>query len=228
MSDQDKPQAGSEAIGKASPAAETTNTAEAMATAQNSAESPQTVDATQEAARELTPEEQIRKLEAEAATAQDRFMRAAADVQNMRRRAERDRREAEAYGGRRLALDLLPVFDNLDAALQLATDELREKEPGFFNGVELTLKELLNAFSKHKISQMDAEIGDKFDPNHHEAMYEAPTPGAEPGSVIQVMQSGFMIGDRLLRPAKVGVARAVDADTSSSNSPEASPNANTS
>ncbi|MBX2854397.1 MAG: nucleotide exchange factor GrpE [Rhodobacteraceae bacterium] len=227
MSDQDKPQAASTTPENASSAAETKVEATA-ATPQNSAANPQASDSIQESSQELSPEERVRALEAEAAAAQDRFMRAAADVQNMRRRAERDRREAEAYGGRRLALDLLPVFDNLDAALQLATDELREKEPGFFNGVELTLKELLNAFSKHKISQMDAAIGDKFDPNQHEAMYEAPTPGAEAGSVIQVMQSGFMIGDRLLRPAKVGVARAVEGDTSPTNGSGASTNANAS
>ena len=228
MSDQDKPQNDPAAADKTSATTDPKQDRGDATSSQMNAANPQASDTKPESSQELSPEERIKILEAEVAAAQDRFMRAAADVQNMRRRAERDRREAEAYGGRRLALDLLPVFDNLDAALQLATDELREKEPGFFNGVELTLKELLNAFSKHKISQIEASIGDKFDPNQHEAMYEAPTPGAEAGSVIQVMQSGFMIGDRLLRPAKVGVARAVEGGASTANGSEESANANAS
>lgn len=170
----------------------------------------------------------IEILEAEAADLNDKLMRAAADVQNARKRAERDRRDAEAYGGAKLARDLLAVYDNLDAALKLATDELREKEPGFFNGVELTRKELLNAFAKHKISPLEPEIGDRFDPNHHQAMFEAPSEDAEPGSIIQVMQSGFMISERLLRPAMVGVARKADtaADPDAADTEDASASAN--
>ena len=129
-------------------------------------------------------------------------------MQNIRRRAERDRRDAEQYGGSKLARDILPVFDNLDEALKQASDALKENEAGFFNGVELTRKVLLDALEKSQIKQIKPEIGDKFDPNQHQAMFEAPAPGAAPGSVIQVMQSGFMISDRLLRPAMVGVASA--------------------
>lgn len=155
-------------------------------------------------------DERIQILEIELASTKDKLMRAAADVQNTAKRAERDRRDAEAYGGAKLARDLLPVYDNLDSALKLATDELRETASGFFNGVELTRKEILAAFAKHKIAPIEPAIGDRFDPNRHEAMFEAPTPDAEPGAVIQVIQSGFMISDRLLRPAMVGVARAAD------------------
>ena len=150
----------------------------------------------------------IVQLESDLTAKEDQHLRAVAEVQNIRRRAERDRRDAEQYGGSKLARDILPVFDNLDEALKQASDALKENEAGFFNGVELTRKVLLDALEKSQIKQIKPEIGDKFDPNQHQAMFEAPAPGAAPGSVIQVMQSGFMISDRLLRPAMVGVASA--------------------
>lgn len=150
----------------------------------------------------------ITALETEISNLRDQLMRAAADLQNARKRADRERREAEATGGAKLARDLLAVYDNLDAALKHASEELQEKEAGFFNGVSLTRKELLNAFNRNGIQPIDPEIGAKFDPNHHQAMFEAPSPAAAPGAVMQVMQAGFMIGDRLLRPAMVGVAAA--------------------
>ena len=153
-----------------------------------------------------TGDDQVAQLEAEVAKLKDQLMRAAADLQNARKRADKERREAEAYGGAKLARDILTVYDNLDAAIKLASDELQEREPGFFNGVSLTQKELINAFGKHSIKPIDPEIGEKFDPNQHQAMFEAPAPGAEAGTVMQVIQVGFMISGRLLRPAMVGVA----------------------
>ena len=153
-------------------------------------------------------EERIERLEAELAEARDRWMRAMAEAENVRRRAERDRRDAEAYGGTKLARDVLAVWDNLERALKAADDELRARHAPFIEGVELTQRELLNAFGKHKIAKVTPEKGEKFDPNRHQAMFEAPAPGAEPGSIIEVMQDGFTISDRLLRPALVGVARA--------------------
>ncbi len=132
-----------------------------------------------------------------------------AETENVRRRAERDRKDAELYGGTRLARDLLAVHDNLDRALGHVDDELRAQAENFIEGVELTQRELLNAFAKHKIEKIVPEPGEKFDPHRHQAMFEAPVPGAEPGTVIEVMQAGFTIADRLLRPAMVGVARAV-------------------
>ena len=131
-------------------------------------------------------------------------------MENIRKRAERDRRDAEAYGGTRLARDLLSVHDNLERALSSADDALREQAAGFLEGVELTRKELLSAFAKHRIERVAPEVGEKFDPNLHQAMFEAPVPGAEPQSVIEVMQAGFTISGRLLRPALVGVARAAE------------------
>lgn len=152
--------------------------------------------------------EVVAQLEAECAELRDKLLRAMAETENVRRRAERDRKDAEAYGGTRLARDLLAVHDNLDRALSHVDDSLREQGASFIEGVELTQRELLNAFAKHKIEKIVPTPGEKFDPHRHQAMFEAPVPGAEPGTVIEVMQAGFTIAGRLLRPAMVGVARA--------------------
>lgn len=136
----------------------------------------------------------------------DRFMRALADAENARKRGERDRREGEQYGGSKLARDMLPVFDNLTRALEAVTDEQRAQAAALFEGVELTLRELISVFGKHGITPIAPEVGDKFDPQQHQAMFEAPVPGTKAGDIIQVMANGFMIHDRLLRPAQVGVS----------------------
>ncbi|MEO1505061.1 MAG: nucleotide exchange factor GrpE [Pseudomonadota bacterium] len=156
---------------------------------------------------DASSETHVAALEIELAETKDRLMRAAADLQNLRKRAERDRRDAEVYGGTKLARDILPVYDNLKQAIALASDELREKEAGFFNGIDLTLKELVNGFAKHKITPIHPDKGERFDPHQHQAMFEAPVPGAPAGTVIEVMATGFMIADKLLRPAMVGVAK---------------------
>jgi molecular chaperone GrpE len=163
----------------------------------------------QGAAGEPAQTARIAELEAQVAELRDKWTRALAEGENVRRRAERDRRDAEAYGGTRLARDLLTVWDNLERALKAADEELRNQHGPFFDGVELTQRELLNAFAKHKIEKVTPQKGEKFDPNRHQAMFEAPVPGAEPGTIIEVMQDGFTIADRLLRPALVGVASAV-------------------
>ena len=137
---------------------------------------------------------------------QDRLLRAFAELENVRKRAERDRRDAEAYGGTKLARELLPVFDNMKRAIEAITDEQRETAGPVIEGIELTQKELLTAFAKYKIEPIAPQMGDKFDPKLHQAMFEAPVPGVEPGCVIQLMTEGFTIADRLLRPAQVGVA----------------------
>lgn len=151
----------------------------------------------------------IAELEAERDEMKDKWTRALAEAENVRRRALRDKTDAEAYGGTRLARDLLSVYDNLDRALQAADDDMRETAAAFIEGIELTQRELVNAFEKHKIQQVTPEVGEKFDPNRHQAMFEAPIPGAEPGAIIEVMQAGFVISDRLLRPALVGIAKAM-------------------
>ena len=153
-----------------------------------------------------TPEEQIEILEAQRDEYRERFMRALADAENSRKRSERDRREAEKYGGSRLARDLLPVYDNLNRALDAATDEQRAENAAMFEGVELTLRELLNVFEKHGIEAIRPEVGEKFDPQMHQAMFEAPLPETKKDDIIQVMADGFLLHDRLLRPAQVGVS----------------------
>lgn len=151
---------------------------------------------------------QIGDLTAERDELNDKLMRALAEAQNIRRRAERDRKDAEAFGGTKLARDLLEVHDNFDRALASADDAAKEHAAGLIEGVELTQKGLLSAFAKHKIEKVAPEVGEKFDANFHQAMFEAPIPGAEPNTVIEVMQPGFTIAGRLLRPALVGVAKA--------------------
>lgn len=148
----------------------------------------------------------LEALIAERDSFRDRFMRALADAENARKRAEKDRREAEQYGGSRLARDLLPVYDALSRALDTATDDQRAAASALIEGVELTLRELSNVFAKHGITVISPQVGEKFDPQRHEAMFEAPVAGTVAGHIIQVMGDGFMLHDRLLRPAKVGVS----------------------
>lgn len=151
-------------------------------------------------------EDEIEALRAERDMLRDRFMRALADAENARKRGERDRREAEQYGGSKLARDMLPVYDALRRALAAATDDQREQDKALLEGVELTMRELTNVFRKHGIEPIEPAPGDPFDPQQHQAMFEAPVPGTKAGDVIQVMAVGFMIHDRLLRPAQVGVS----------------------
>lgn len=147
-------------------------------------------------------------LRAERDEMRDRYMRALADAENSRKRADRDRREAEQYGGSRLARDLLPVYDALRRALDAASEQTRDQAAALIEGVELTLRELTNVMTKHGITAISPAVGDEFDAQIHEAMFEAPVPGTKAGDIIQVMAEGFMLHDRLLRPAQVGVSSA--------------------
>ena len=150
--------------------------------------------------------EELDALRAERDDMRDRFMRALADAENARKRGERDRREAEQYGGSKLARDMLPVYDNLKRALDAATDDTRAQAGALIEGVELTLRELTNVLKKHGVDEINPAIGETFDPQLHQAMFEAPLPGTKAGQIIQVMGAGFMLHDRLLRPAQVGVS----------------------
>jgi len=154
----------------------------------------------------LSVEAEIDTLRAERDDMRDRFLRALADAENARKRGERDRREAEMYGGSKLARDMLPVYDNLQRALDAATEEQKAVDKAFFEGVELTMRELIKVFAKHGIEVIVPEVGDAFDPQLHQAMFEAPVPNTKAGDIIQVMASGFMLHERLLRPAQVGVS----------------------
>lgn len=136
----------------------------------------------------------------------DRFMRALADAENSRKRSEKDRREAEQYGGSKMARDILSVYDNMKRAIEAATPEQRQASAALFEGIELTMRELLSVFKKHGIEVIAPQLGDKFDPQVHQAMFEAPVPGTIAGEIIQVAAEGFFLHDRLLRPAQVGVS----------------------
>ncbi len=149
---------------------------------------------------------ELDELRAERDMLKDRFMRALADAENARKRSEKDRREAEQYGGSKFARDMLPVFDNMKRAVEAATEEQRDSSAALIEGVELTMRELLNVFTKHGIQVIAPEVGDKFDPQLHQAMFEAPVPGTVAGEIIQVAAEGFLLHDRLLRPAQVGVS----------------------
>lgn len=162
-----------------------------------------------EALEEPEADEMILALQAERDELKDKFMRALADAENSRKRSERDRREAEQYGGSKLARDLLPVFDNMKRAVQAVPEEARETSKAMIEGVELTMRELISVFKKHGIEPISPEVGDRFDPQLHEAMFEAPLPGTKAGDIIQVEADGFMLHDRLLRPARVGVSSMV-------------------
>lgn len=155
---------------------------------------------------EFIEADELDALRAERDDMRDRFMRALADAENSRKRSERDRREAEQYGGSKLARDLLPVYDNLRRALDVATDDTRTQAAALIEGVELTLRELSTVMTKHGVVPITPAIGEQFDPQVHQAMFEAALPGTKAGQIIQVMGDGFMLHDRLLRPAQVGVS----------------------
>jgi molecular chaperone GrpE len=157
---------------------------------------------------EMTPDanDELEALRAERDELRDKFMRVLADAENSRKRAERDRREAEMYGGTRLARDLLPVYDNLHRAIQAIPEESRATSAALIEGVELTLRELTNVMTKHGVTPISPAVGSVFDPQLHQAMFEAPVPGTKAGQIIQVMTEGFLLHDRLLRPAQVGVS----------------------
>lgn len=151
-------------------------------------------------------EARLAAVEAEREEMRDRMMRALADAENSRKRAEKDRRDAQLYGGAKITRDMLPVYDNLARALNAATDETRAAAAGLVEGVELTLRELTAILQKHGVQRICPEVGDKFDPHTHQAMFEAPVPNTKAGEIIQVMAEGFMLHDQLLRPAQVGVS----------------------
>ena len=150
--------------------------------------------------------DELDMLRAERDDMRDRFMRALADAENSRKRGERDRREAEQYGGTKLARDMLPVYDNLKRALDAANDETRAQAAALIEGLELTLRELTNVLAKHGVVEINPALGEVFDPQLHQAMFEAPVGGTKAGQIIQVLTVGFLLHDRLLRPAQVGVS----------------------
>ncbi|NBB96611.1 MAG: nucleotide exchange factor GrpE [Alphaproteobacteria bacterium] len=170
----------------------------------SAADAPETVGTNLDPVAEL--EARLAEVEAERDELRDRMVRALAEAENSRKRAEKDRRDAQLYGGSKIARDMLPVYDNLARALNAATEETRAAAGGLVEGVELTLRELTGILQKHGVERICPEVGDRFDPHLHQAMFEAPVPDYKAGQIIQVMAEGFMLHDQLLRPAHVGVS----------------------
>jgi molecular chaperone GrpE len=150
-------------------------------------------------------------LEAEVAVLKDKLLRALADVENMRRRNERDVTEARAYAITGFAREMLEIADNFGRAVASIPEEAR-REGGLLQnlaeGVEQTERQLHGVFDRHRIARVEPQLGERFDHTRHQAMFEVETPDLLPGTVAQVMVPGYTIGDRLLRPAMVGVAKA--------------------
>ena len=136
----------------------------------------------------------------------DKLMRSLAESENVRKRALKDRQDAEIYAVSKMSRDILSVYDNLQRALDLAEDILDEKSLPMIEGLELTKKDLLEIFKRNKIEKIEPISGDKFDPKLHQAMMEAPSDDVEKGHIIGVLTVGFLIGDRLLRASNVTVS----------------------
>ncbi|HLN09846.1 MAG TPA: nucleotide exchange factor GrpE [Xanthobacteraceae bacterium] len=157
-----------------------------------------------------TPAQEAAQARQEAADYKDRLLRALAEMENLRRRTEREVADARSYGIANFARELLAVADNMRRALDAVGSELRTTAgPGllaFLDGVELTERELLKALEKHGVTKLEP-LGQRFDPNLHQAMYEVPDPSVANGTVVQVVQPGYRIGERVLRPAMVAVAK---------------------
>ncbi|TVV77248.1 nucleotide exchange factor GrpE [Sphingomonas solaris] len=169
---------------------------------------------TNETAADAADENPFARLEGELERLKNEVLYAQAETQNVRRRLEKEKQDAQAYATTGFARDLLSVSDNLARALAAIPDSLREDEKmkPLVTGIEMTGKELETVFGRHGISKIEA-MGAKLDPNRHQAIMEMEQDGAEPGTVVHEMQAGYMIKDRLLRPAMVGVAKAGAAGT---------------
>ena len=175
------------------------------------------------AAPELVPAEQVTAALEAAAEFKDKLLRTLAEMENLRKRTEREVADARLYGMASFARDVLVVADNMRRALDAVPPDLRTSaEAGMkalVDGVELTERELLKALEKNGVLQFTPQ-GEKFDPNVHQAIYEVPDTSVPAGSIVQVVQPGYMIGERVLRPALVGVAKGgpkAAANSSSSN-----------
>ncbi|QJB68965.1 nucleotide exchange factor GrpE [Parasphingorhabdus halotolerans] len=162
-----------------------------------------------EAAEEAdSAENRIENLERELAEAKQQVLYAQAETQNVRRRLEKDAQDARAYAATGFARDMLSVMDNMQRALTAIPEEVKDEEKwkGLINGIEATGRELETVFEKNGVKRV-ASVGLPLDPNQHQAMIEIPTEEHEPGTIVQEMQAGYVIKDRLLRPAFVGVAK---------------------
>ncbi len=158
---------------------------------------------------EVSTEAQIARLEAEAATLKDQLLRALAETENVRRRAERERSDAMKYAAAPMLRDLLAVADNLSRAIESVPEDAGagdQRVETLLAGVKLTERELNSVFERHHVVKLDP-IGERLDPHRHEAMFEVPDESQPSGTIVQVVQPGYLLHDRLLRPARVGVAK---------------------
>jgi molecular chaperone GrpE len=162
------------------------------------------------ASEEAKIAELVEALARESADYKDKLLRSLAEMENLRRRTERQVSDVRSYAITSFAADMLAVADNMQRALAAAGPELRGSADaavkGFIEGVELTERELLKALDKHGVKKFDP-LGERFDPNRHQAMYEVPDPSVPAGTIAQVMQAGYTIGERVLRPALVALAK---------------------
>ena len=151
--------------------------------------------------------EVIEKLNAESAQLKDQLLRSRAETENVRRRGERERADAGAYAVTGFARDMLTVLDNMRRALDAMPEEVADDMKSFIEGVELTERELLKTFETHGISKVHPELGEKFDANVHQAMFEMESDEHPHGHIAQAVAPGYLIKDRLLRPAMVGTVK---------------------
>jgi molecular chaperone GrpE len=152
---------------------------------------------------------ELAEARAEAAELKNEYLRALAETENVRRRAARDREDASKFSITHFARDLLSVADNLKRALDSVGERSEAEDTAFaalVGGIEMTERELASVLQRHGISRIDAD-GQPFDPHLHEAMFEMPNPDVPQGTVVQVVQEGYRLHDRILRPARVGVAK---------------------
>ncbi len=163
-----------------------------------------------EGAEEAAAIDPVEALKAENTELKDRVLRVMADMENLRRRTEKEVRDSRQYSVANFARDMLAVSDNLRRALEAISEEARaeagEAMRGLIEGVEMTEREMLNQLEKHGVKKLDP-AGEKFDPNFHQAMFEVPNPDVPNNTVVQVVQAGYVIGERVLRPAMVGVSK---------------------
>ena len=167
---------------------------------------------TADAAPELAEHDRLAELEKQLEEATSKALYAAAETQNVRRRLEAEKVQAAAYASTAFARDMLAIKDHIDRALAAVSEELREDKlaSSFLDGIEATARELEAAFTRQGITRIQS-VGEKLDPHRHQAMMEIPTENAAPGTIVDELQAGYMLKDRLLRPALVGVAKAPDA-----------------
>ena len=160
--------------------------------------------------RRSNPPRRSRRSQAEITSLKDRLLRSMADMENLRRRTEREVADSRIYGAANFARDMLGVVDNLHRGIATLSDDIRASDDpalkSFIEGVQLTEADFLSRLARHGVKKLDP-AGQKFDPNKHEALFEVPDESVPAGTVVQVIEPGYTIGDRVLRPAKVGVSR---------------------